>query len=355
MARDHARIHLDIWGDDDWLDLPADAQCLYMTLYTSPGRTLCGAHEWNVGKIRQRAADWTTERIEAAAEILSERLFLVIDTETDECLLRSWIKHDGLWRTPNMAVSVANARADLASRTLRGVIVFEVLKLREAESKSTSWERPAVQSMLAQKAIDPADLEPFKGASNPGSNGGANPPPNGASNHYDGNGAKGCSKGGPTNAFLTNATATKSDDDDSHGEPAPLVEAPDHIETAARPPKARASSAAKTVVRQELGQHDYPDSTIERLAIQAGKLYHEGKPDALIREAIREWDRREDARLPEFLISVYGDCVKRARAQPGNNGKPEHKLRGLHRMAAEQRAREDQTQALPAHAPKELE
>jgi hypothetical protein len=215
MSRDHARIHLDIWGDDDWLDLPADAQCLYMTIYTSPGRTLCGAHEWNAGKIGQRAADWTKERIEAAAEVLSERLFLIVDADTNECLLRSWIKHDGLWRTPNMAVSVANARANVASRTLRGVIVFELLKLRDAEPESSSWDRAAVQSMLKQKAIDPSLLEPFKSTANPTSNGaskggpkgGSNPCAKGGVNENPTHGVNGASKGGPTNAITTNANA----------------------------------------------------------------------------------------------------------------------------------------------------
>lgn len=211
MASDHARIHLDIWGDDDWLDLPVDAQMLYFTLYTSPGRTLCGAHEWNPGKLAQRAGDWTVARIEDAGSILSRELFLIIDTDTGECLIRSWIKHDGLWRTPNMAVSVANARANLASRTLRGVIVFEVSKLKAAEPTSTSWGRDAVKSMLRQKAIDPAELEPFKGVSNPtakgGSNGGANPSVNGGVNETPTHGVNGALNGGPTNAIpIANAT-----------------------------------------------------------------------------------------------------------------------------------------------------
>ncbi|WP_181048863.1 hypothetical protein [Mycobacterium kansasii] len=130
--------------------------------------------------------------------------------------------------------------------------------------------------------------------------------------------------------------------DDSHPSNATHAAAaePTHIETAAKPAKPHASSAAKTVVRQELGKHDYPANTIERLAVQAETLYHEGKPDALIREAIREWDRREDARLPEFLISVYGDCVKRARAQPGNNGRPPSKLRTVAELAQAERAKE---------------
>ncbi|AJA43378.1 replication initiation protein [Mycobacterium phage Sbash] len=175
MPRDHARINLDLWGDDDWMDLSVDAQMLYLTLYTNPGLSFCGAGEWHTGRIANRARDWTRERVEAAAAELSRRLFVIIDTDTDEYLIRSWIKHDGLWRTPNMAVTVANARGDLSSKALRGVVVFEVAKLRNAYPDSSAWDRPAVQKMLTQRAIDAADLEPYNPGSNPASKGGANP------------------------------------------------------------------------------------------------------------------------------------------------------------------------------------
>ncbi|MGV0785206.1 hypothetical protein [Mycolicibacterium sp. XJ775] len=175
MARDHARINLDLWGDDDWMDLSVDAQMLYLTLYTNPGLSFCGAGEWHPGRIAARATDWNVPRIEAAAVELSRRLFVIIDTDTAEYLLRSWIKHDGLWRTPNMAVTVANARGELSSRTLRGVIVFEVAKLKRSHPDSTSWDRPAVQKMLTQKAIDATDLEPFNPGPKGGAKGGSNP------------------------------------------------------------------------------------------------------------------------------------------------------------------------------------
>ena len=172
MPRDHTRVNLDIWGDDEFLDLPVDAQALYWRLWTSPLRTYCGAHEWRPGKLLQSAGDWSMPRLLAAAAVLSERLFLIIDETTEECLLRSWIKHDGLWKQPNMAVSMANARAALASKKLKGVIVHEVKKLRSADPKQEGWNRDAVKEMLRQKAIDPETLEPF----NPGPDGGVNPP-----------------------------------------------------------------------------------------------------------------------------------------------------------------------------------
>lgn len=177
-GKNHAQIKLDIWGDDDWLDLSPRAQHLYFVLWTSPGLSFCGAGDWHPGRIANRARGWTAESVEAAAAELSANLFLVVDTDTDEYLLRSWIKHDGLWRTPNMAVSVANARAELASRTLRGIVVFEVAKIRKREPDSTSWTREAVAKMLEQKAIDAADLTPY----NPTASGAGNPDNNGASN-----------------------------------------------------------------------------------------------------------------------------------------------------------------------------
>jgi hypothetical protein len=172
-GKDHAQINLDIWGNEDWLDLTPSAQHLYFVLWTSPQLSYCGTGDWHLGKIAAKAHGWTTAAVDAAAVELSRELFLIIDTETEEFILRSWIKHDGLWRTPNMSVAMANARADLASRTLRAVIVHEVAKLKKNNPDSNSWQRDAVANLLTQKAIDPATLPPY-----PGSNPGSNPPPN---------------------------------------------------------------------------------------------------------------------------------------------------------------------------------
>lgn len=166
-GKDHARINLDIWGEDDWLDHTPPAQHLYFVLWTSPQLSYCGTGEWNPGKIAAKARGWTPGQVETAGAELSESLFLVIDTDTSEFILRSWVKHDGLWKQPNLAVSMANARADLASRTLRGVCVFEVQKIRKSNPKLSSWEREAVAQMLGQKAVDASTLPRFTASLTP--------------------------------------------------------------------------------------------------------------------------------------------------------------------------------------------
>jgi hypothetical protein len=186
-GKDHARINLDIWGNEDWLDLTPAAQHLYFVLWTSPQLSYCGCGDWHPGKIAAKAKGWTVSAVHAAAAEMSRALFLIIDTDTDEFILRSWIKHDGLWRIPNMAVSMANARADLASRVLRAVIVHEVSKLKSREPELSGWARDTVVNMLSQTSMDPANLPPYtppNPGTNPTVNPNGNPPSNPAANGY---------------------------------------------------------------------------------------------------------------------------------------------------------------------------
>lgn len=159
MAREHAPIRLDIWGDDDWTDLlsPA-AQHLYFVLLTSPSLSYAGVGDWRPGRIAQLARGWTTRAVQAAAAELIEHLFIVVDEDTEEYLIRSFVKHDGLLKNPKVSVSFANAYADLASRSLRGVIVHQLLRLHEKQPALKGWGVDRVAEILTRKTVDPAAL-----------------------------------------------------------------------------------------------------------------------------------------------------------------------------------------------------
>lgn len=93
-----------------------------------------------------------------------------------------------------------------------------------------------------------------------------------------------------------------------------VVDAPVSITTATKPAKRYASQAAKSVVRQELG-NEYSDAALNRLGVQVENLSRQGKPDHLIRETLREWQRRPSCDKPEFLPTVYDDLVKAQHTQ----------------------------------------
>ncbi|WP_280410716.1 hypothetical protein [Nocardia asiatica] len=183
MARDHARIWLSIWSDDDFRALPPEAQHLYFVLTTSPSLNYAGVADWRPGRIAANAAGWTAAAVRSAGAWLVRELYIVIDEDSEEVLLRSFIKNDGLMKNPNIAVSMSLAFADTASPTLRGVIVHELQKLHANEPGLKGWSKPEVASLLDRKSIDPGSY-PFgypsmEGVDSPQSEGVGYPLPKG--------------------------------------------------------------------------------------------------------------------------------------------------------------------------------
>ena len=155
MAREHSRVNITIWQDPEWRQLPAPAQHLYLTLWTHPGLSYCGVVDWRPGRIAAMSGGTTTEQINESADCLQARLFIVVDEDTEECLIRSWARFDGLLKQPRMAVSYANAYAEVASNDLRGVIVHETKKIRGLDPGLAGWAKPQVKSMLDLPSLDP--------------------------------------------------------------------------------------------------------------------------------------------------------------------------------------------------------
>ncbi len=158
MARDHARIWLSIWSDDDFRALPPEAQHLYFVLVTSPSLNYAGVADWRPGRIAANAAGWTAAAVRSAGDCLVRGLYIVVDDDSEEVLLRSFIKHDGLLKNPNIAVSMSLAFGGVASPTLRGVIVHELKRLHDAEPDLKGWAK--VAGLLDRKSVDPASY-PF--------------------------------------------------------------------------------------------------------------------------------------------------------------------------------------------------
>lgn len=157
MARDHARIRLDIWADEDFTDLTSSGQWLYQRLLTHADLSYCGVTDWRPGRLAASAADLSGTDVEMFAAELEAGQFLVIDRKTEEVLVRSFVKHDGLMDKWNLAAAVARTFTAVASKALRGVIVHELYRLKEDYPEYRGWERPDVRKVLRREAIAPSD------------------------------------------------------------------------------------------------------------------------------------------------------------------------------------------------------
>lgn len=155
MAREFASIRVKIWQDDDFRSLPRDAQHLYFTLLTIPGLSYAGVLDWRPRKFAAFASDWTPKLIDRASEILREKIYLIVDEDTEEALIRTFIRNDEVLKQPRLAISMVNAYGSVGSRKLQGVITHELIRLHKDQPDLKGWHRREVTDLLAGKALDP--------------------------------------------------------------------------------------------------------------------------------------------------------------------------------------------------------
>ena len=154
MARVYASVKLGIWDDDDFRALTPPAQHLYFLLLTDPKLSYCGAGDWLPKRIRQKAKGWEiTEILNAALELVDNRL-IVIAEDTDEYLVRSFVRHDGVMAHSKLCVSAATATREIGSNSLRRVVIGELKRLKEERPDMPAWDRDAVQEILKRDSID---------------------------------------------------------------------------------------------------------------------------------------------------------------------------------------------------------
>ena len=176
MAREHARIKTAIWIDDDFLDLTPPAQHLYFLIVSQMRLTFCGVFDWRPGRIAKLATGWTVEEVEAAASELSKSLYIVIDEESEEVLVRSFIRNDGLLTSPNITKAMLRDYGGISSRELKGVVVHELKRLQVENPLLKGFEVCAV--LMGKRSVNPSELPPF----NPSRNPSVNPSDTGESN-----------------------------------------------------------------------------------------------------------------------------------------------------------------------------
>lgn len=170
MARDRANVRIEIWTDDDWRALSMRAQWLYLLLLTHGSLTYAGVADWREGRLAALAVGVTRADVEAAGAELEERHFIVTDAETEEVLIRSFLRHDGVMVRPNVAVAMAKSFAAVGSDRLRAVIVHELKRLRDEHPEWPAWEKPTVMQLLSRRSLDVRAEGSGNGSSNPSDN-----------------------------------------------------------------------------------------------------------------------------------------------------------------------------------------
>lgn len=151
--RQYALIHRAILDDPSWRCLTRSQQNLYLLLLLKLSTNLCGVVDWRPKKLAVNASDMTVETIEADAVVLEKKLYIVRDEDTDEVLIRSFLRNDAPLKSSKTAIAVRSSYTDTASSKLRGVIVFELQWLYKEQRDWQGWDQ--VRDLLDLPSIDP--------------------------------------------------------------------------------------------------------------------------------------------------------------------------------------------------------
>lgn len=179
MAREYAQIRLSIWNDDEFRQLSPSAQWLYFLLLTHPTLTSAGVGDWRPKRLAALACGHDVAAVVEAGAELARRLYIVVDEDTEEYLVRSFHRNDDLLKMPNMATAAARAAAEVASSGIRGVIVFELNRLKRERPGMKGWGSQELLELMGGEAVDPSVYPCWnpsvKGSGNPSVNPSGNP------------------------------------------------------------------------------------------------------------------------------------------------------------------------------------
>lgn len=154
MARDRANINTAIWTSDDYRDLDVAEQHMYKLLMTHPDMNYVGVVDWRPGRIAAMTAGATAATVRAAAEALQAKRYVFIDDETEEILVRSFLRHDGLLKQPKLSISMVNAYGSVASRDIRKVLTHELKRLINEFPDWAAFKQEKVLSIIKGEGAD---------------------------------------------------------------------------------------------------------------------------------------------------------------------------------------------------------
>lgn len=152
MARTHGRIKVEVWDvGSDYRQLSIEAQWAYQMLVSQPGVTMCGTLPFAPKKWAKLAVGLSVERLEGVIAELEQGWYVIVDRDTDELLVRTFVKHDEPWRLHNLVVAARRQFQGIESEVIR-----DYLARRHEWMVDDSMDAEAVKKYEERRASERA-------------------------------------------------------------------------------------------------------------------------------------------------------------------------------------------------------
>jgi hypothetical protein len=149
VARDHGRVKTSIWEDPDFVAMCVAEQHAYIALRPNKGLSRCGVIDFIPSRFEHLARDLSPAKFTRAIAGLRKARFVVLDERTQELLLRSHVRHDGVLDRANMGKATGSAFEAVVSKVIKQAIGDELARLMKERPDLPGWEGLAVTSPIA--------------------------------------------------------------------------------------------------------------------------------------------------------------------------------------------------------------
>lgn len=139
MARKYAQIHVAIWTDEDFKSLSPAEQHMYFVLLSQPRLNLCGVMDYIPSRLAMCVYEWTEDDVVGLIKSLEAKRYVVVDHDSKELLLRSFIRRDGLLKSKTITIGAASDYAEVMSQKLRDAIDKELRRAFRDDSTLAGW------------------------------------------------------------------------------------------------------------------------------------------------------------------------------------------------------------------------
>lgn len=135
MARDHGRVLSKIWQDKEFRALPRTAQALYIQLLSQPNVNNAGILPLMLSKWAKGCDELTSEALMRDLAVLVDSAFIVVDTDSEEVLIRSFMRHDPGMKHPYIFKNALKMAEAAEGESIRRALGAELRRIRNADAR----------------------------------------------------------------------------------------------------------------------------------------------------------------------------------------------------------------------------
>jgi len=121
----YVKVVRSIWTDSEWLELSSTEKLIYLQLISQPNISKCGVLPFVPRRWAHMHPDLGPNELNAAIDSLESLGYVFVDRDTEELLVRTYMRYDEAWRQTNGVRGIQIEAEQIMSKTLLQQVLQE--------------------------------------------------------------------------------------------------------------------------------------------------------------------------------------------------------------------------------------